>query len=286
MGSGGIAFETWVTVKPASLKCGTMDGWYWRGIQRGVVMADVISFEPGGYRYIKGVFQYSAGVAAEPGYEIIRVRFAETLPLLEGFAAIEAHLQSKGRPATAFCACELRSPEPFTEQGFNAFNQEYVGTLERWGIYEDGVNPVARTNVCPEYDKPTSPSIYAFSYTVPSDRKHGSFIIAGSGEATEGSANYRDTIVRLGDTSPDALREKLRFVMSIMESRLAALGFGWPDAVSTQAYTVHDIGSFVGDEIARMHAAPGGLAWHYCRPPVVNIEYEMDVRGSAQEIVF
>jgi hypothetical protein len=251
----------------------------------GAMMADVISFEPGGYRYIKGVFQYSAGVAAEPGYEIIRARFAEPLPLLEGFAAIESHIQSQDRPMTAFCACELRSPEPFTEQGFKDFNQQYVGTLERWGLYKDGVNPVARTNVCPEFDKPASPSIYAFSYTVPSNRERGSFIIAGSGEATEGSANYRDTIVRLGETSPDALLEKLRLVMGVMESRLNALGFRWEDAVSTQAYTVHDIGWLVGEEIARKSAAPGGLSWHFSRPPVVNIEYEMDVRGSAQEIV-
>jgi len=248
-------------------------------------MTEVISFAPGGYRYIKGVFQYSAGVAAEPGYEIVRARFARPLPLMEGFAAIEAHLHLQERPMTAFCACELRSPEPFTEQGFKAFNQDYVQTLERWGLYDNGSNPVARTNVCPEFDKPASPSIYAFSYTAPTDRERGSFIIAGSGEATEGLANYRDTIVRLGDTSPDALREKLRFVMLVMESRLTALGFGWSDVVSTQAYTVHDIGSLVGEEIARKNAAPGGLAWHYCRPPVVNIEYEMDVRGSAQEIV-
>ena len=37
-------------------------------------MAEVISFAAGGYRYVKGVFQYSAGVAAEPGFEIERVR--------------------------------------------------------------------------------------------------------------------------------------------------------------------------------------------------------------------
>jgi hypothetical protein len=31
----------------------------------------------GGYRYIKAVFQYSGGVAAEPGFEIVRARLAE-----------------------------------------------------------------------------------------------------------------------------------------------------------------------------------------------------------------
>lgn len=39
-------------------------------------MSEVRSFEPGGYRYIRGPFQYSAGVAAEPGVTLERVRFA------------------------------------------------------------------------------------------------------------------------------------------------------------------------------------------------------------------
>ena len=37
-------------------------------------------FAAGNYRYIKAFFQYSAGVAAEPGYEIERARFAAPLP--------------------------------------------------------------------------------------------------------------------------------------------------------------------------------------------------------------
>jgi hypothetical protein len=194
-------------------------------------------------------------------------------------------LQAIGRPTTAFCACELRSPEPFTEQGFVDFNRQYVQTLERWGIYRDGINPVARTNVCPEYDKPVAPSLFAFSYTVPAQTTRGSFIIAGGGEAREGGEKYRDSIVRLGDTSPEGLREKLRFVMAEMESRLTALRFRWQDANSTQAYTVHDIGPFIGEEIVKKGAAPGGVTWHFSRPPVVDIEYEMDVRGAAREII-
>ena len=31
-----------------------------------------------------------------------------------------------------------------------------------------------------------------------------------------------------------------------------------------------------------MHA---GLTWHYARPPVQGLDYEMDVRGVAREIV-
>jgi hypothetical protein len=248
-------------------------------------LAKVIEFGTGGYRYIEGVFQYSAGVAALPGFAIERARFVRPLPLAEGFAAVESHLAAVGRPIAAFCACELRSPEPFSEQGFVAFNRQYVQTLERWGLYTDGVNPVARTNVCPEHDKPAGVSLYGFSYTVPADSDRGSFIVAGGGEAREGAGDYRDSIVRLGDISIEGLRAKLRYVMTEMESRLAALGFTWQVAGSTQVYTVHDIGSLVGEEIVTRGAAPGGIEWHFCRPPVVDIEYEMDVRGAAREII-
>jgi hypothetical protein len=226
-------------------------------------------FAPGGYRYIKAVFQYSSGVAAEPGFELERVRLRDPLPLPEGFRFVEQHLRRLGRPSVAFAACELRSPEPLTEQGFIAFNREYVKTLARWGIYRDEVNPVARTNVCPEHGKPTVPVLYAFSYTVPAPQAaRGSFIIAGGAEA-------RDRI---------SLPDKVRYVTAEMERRLKALGFAWRDAVSTQAYTVHDIGALVGPEIAARGAATGGLAWHFARPPVVGLEFEMDVRGAAREL--
>lgn len=248
-------------------------------------MADTVVFSAGGYRYIKAVFQYSGGVAAEPGFEIERARLLKPLPLAEAFVLVEKHLERLGRPTRAFAACELRSPAPFTEQGFIDFNRHYVQTLERWGLYREGVNPVARTNVCPEYDKPALPSLYAFSYAVPAKSKRGSFIVAGGGEAKEGGPDYRSTIVRLGDTSREGLREKMRYVVAEMEGRLAALGFSWRDAISTQAYTVHDIGALVGEELVKRGAMPGGLEWHYCRPPVVNLDYEMDVRGAAREIV-
>jgi hypothetical protein len=249
-------------------------------------MSEVIAFKAGGYRYIKAVFQYSSGVAAEPGFEIERARLSRPLPLAAGFAAVEAHIKALGRPSTAFAACELRSAAPFSEQGFRDFNREYVQTLARWGIYKDEINPVARTNVCPEYDPPPEPALYAFSYTVPApNAKRGSFIIAGGGEARDGAGSFAERIVRSGETSPAAMREKVRFVVAEMERRLAALGFSWKDAVSTQAYTVQDIGALVGAEIAAHGAAAGGLAWHFARPPVTGLEYEMDVRGAARELV-
>jgi hypothetical protein len=243
----------------------------------------VYPFERGGYRFVEGVFQYSAGVAAEPGHRIVRVQFRQPVPLEEGFRRIEKIIGAAGRPLTAFCACELRSPAPFTESGFAAFNKIYVGTLERWSIYDGKTNPVARSNVCPAVDPPAEPSFHAFSYTEAAAGAEPSFVIAGSGEAPEGRGNYRDHIVKRGDVSPEGLREKARFVLGEMERRMGALGFAWKDTTAAQLYTVHDIHPFLADEIVRRGAARSGLTWHYNRPPVVELEYEMDCRGVSIE---
>jgi hypothetical protein len=74
-------------------------------------------YAPGNYRLVPGIFQYSAGVAAELGFRIERVRFLKRVPLAEGSRLIEQTLQEAERPFTAFCACELRSPRPFDETG-------------------------------------------------------------------------------------------------------------------------------------------------------------------------
>jgi len=240
-------------------------------------------FAAGNYRFLTHAFQYSGGVAADPGYAIERARFARPLPLAAGFDAIEAYLARLGRPPTAFCACELRSPKQFTEQGLIDFNRHYVQRLEKWGIFRDDINSVARSNVCPEIDPPAEPSFYAFSYTVPGAGK--SFVAAGSGEATDGAGSYAERIVRLGDQSPEGMRDKARCVLAAMEQRMGALGFGWGDVTATQLYTVFDIHAHFAEEYVRRRATAGGLTWHYARPPVQGLDYEVDVRGVARELV-
>lgn len=241
-----------------------------------------VDFAVGGYRFIPAVFQYSGGVAAMPGFEIVRVQFRAPVALAQGFARAERVISEAGRPLTAFCACELRSPAPFTEVGFRAFNEVYAGTLQRWGLFDGTTNPVARSNVCPEIDPPVEPSFHAFCFAVPSPAMP-TFVVAGSGEAQEGKGNYRDHTVRFGETSPDAIRDKARFVLGEMERRLGLLGFSWAETTATQVYTVHDLHPFLADEIVRRGAARSGLTWHFNRPPVRNLEYEMDCRGIASE---
>jgi len=248
-------------------------------------MGETISVPEGGFRFIPGVYQYSGGVAAEPGYALRRVRFAEPVPLMRGFARIAEVLAAAGRPKTAFAACELRSPAPFTEEGFAAFNRVYGGVLEAWGIFRDGRNPVARSNVCPEINPPAEPCFHAFVFTLPEAAAPPSFVVSGSGEAAEGRGEYRSSTVAFGDVSPTGMRAKARWVLGEMERRMGLFGAGWAATTGVQAYTVHDIHPFLAEEIVARGAARHGLTWQFCRPPVLGLEFEMDCRGLWQETV-
>ena len=50
---------------------------------------------------------------------------------------MDAHLAAEGCDRVALCAMELRSPAPFTMQGFIDFNREYCAVLKAWGLYVD-----------------------------------------------------------------------------------------------------------------------------------------------------
>jgi hypothetical protein len=248
-------------------------------------MIETIEADNGGYRFMPGVSQYSCGIGALPGFAIERVRFSKVVPLKQGFAKIAEIIKAAGRPLTAFGACELRSPAPFTEEGFRAFNEIYIKTLIEWGVMRDGVNPVARSNVCPKLDPPKEPGFHAFSFTTVAPSAPASFVIAGSGESVEGKANYRDYAVRLGDISPDAMLEKAKWVLDEMERRMSAFGGDWSQTTAVQLYTVHDIYSVLESELGRRGVLRDGLTWHFNRPPVTGLDYEMDCRCVHSEKV-
>jgi hypothetical protein len=259
-----------------------------RGFRPESAMLDfmLVENERGGYSFLKGIAPYSAGVVAKTGFEIVHVRLRHYVPLRAGFDAIEGHLRSAGRPLQAMCGMELRSPKPFSFTGFNQFNAGYIDILKKWDIYLDGMNPVARTNIAPEVSPPREPSLYGFSFTVPSMTTRKTFVVAGAGELPEGSLEPHD-VVRQGELGADAIHEKARFVMGLMESRLRGLGVGWNDVTVSEIYTVHDIGPFLEHELLKRlgDGAAHGLTWHYSRPPIESIEYEMDLRGCATELV-
>jgi len=240
----------------------------------------------GNYNFLKGIAPYSGGVAAEAGFEIVHVRLSRHVPLRVGFDAVEARLREVGRPLQALCGMELRSPKPFSFTGFNEFNAGYVDVLKKWDLLVDGINPVARTNIAPAVNPPAEPALYGFSYTARSNTKRKTFVVAGAGELPERSLDPHD-VVRRGESSPSAIEEKMRFVIGLMEGRLNGLGVSWNDVTVSEIYSVHDIHPFLKTELLQRQKEGGahGLTWHYSRPPIESIEYEMDLRGCATELV-
>jgi hypothetical protein len=247
-------------------------------------MAQTTALAERGYRFIPGAMQYSGGVAAEPGHRLVRVRFARVAPMEQGWRAIAAWLERHGAPRTAFVACELRSPAPFTDQGFLEFNTGYHAVLKDWGILDaEGRNPVARSNVCPELDPPAAPGFHAFTVCLPGDG--GGFVASGSGEAREGAGTYAERTIAHGDTSEAGMRAKCHFVLGEMERRMGALGEGWGDATATQVYTVFEMLPLMAHLIVPRGAAAHGITWHFARPPVVGLDFEVDVRAVSEERV-
>jgi hypothetical protein len=242
----------------------------------------------GDYRFLPGIAPYSCGVAAAPGFEIVHATFQTPPPYREGFDRVAAHLQAAGRPRAALCGIELRSPRPFTFPGFAAFNREYAAILQDWGLFVDGINPVARTNVAPAVEPPPEPVLYGFSYTAPcaSGTHDGStFVVAGAGELPEGVLDAGG-IVAAGDTSPAGIARKAEFVMGLMEARLRGLGGDWHHVTAIDVYTIHPFDGLLPTTILGRAGASAahGIRWFYSRPPVEGIEFEMDLRGVRSEI--
>jgi hypothetical protein len=240
----------------------------------------------GSYRFLPGIAAFSSGVVASAGWEIVHATLAAPLPWREGFARIERHLREQNRPRTALCGIELRSPAPFTFEGFATFNDGYRALLGEWGVLVGGDNPIPRTNVAPVTAAPAEPSLYAFAYTVPGETPAPAFVVAGAGEMRDRTRGA-DGIVRHGDTSPEAMREKARFVMGVMQERLRLLGAEWPRVTTIDVYTAQPIHGLLVEELLRPAgpAAIHGVRFFPSRPPVQGLEFEMDLRGVFRESV-
>ena len=239
----------------------------------------------GNYQFLTGIAPYSSGVVALPGYEIIHVTLRQPRPYRPGFSLIERHLAGQERSRQALCAIELRSPKPFTFAGFTEFNEGYQQLLADWALLVDGINPVARTNIAPEVGAPDEPALYAFSYTRPrQDEDQGpTFVIAGAGDLANQTLSP-EAIVRGGETSPDALREKATHVMGTMQKRLAGLQVGWEHITDVDIYTVYPLQPYLAPTILEVmgETAVHGVHWFYGHPPIQGLAFEMDMRGVRQ----
>jgi hypothetical protein len=252
-------------------------------------MATLHQFPAGGYAFLEGGYPYSQGVIAQPGFALHRVRFERPVPVSAGFDAIAAHLRSIGRPLTAFAACELRSPEPFSLDGFRGFNAGYREVLERWQLVREGLNPVARSNLAPRFDPPAEPCFHAFTYTVPDDApgtapQAADYVVAGSGEWPE-DLPFPEGIVARGDVSPQGIARKAAYVLETMRARVEGLGGDIARATGVNVYTVHDFHPLIEAEFAGRGLLGHGLTLYPCRPPILELEFEMDLRSLRTERV-
>jgi len=222
---------------------------------------------PGGFRFLPTDGPFSQGVAAEPGFQIVRVRAPRYTPLPDGFRLVEATLERAGRPLAALCAMELRIPKPLTADGFNQFNQGYVAQHDQWGLRVAGHMQAARTNVAPELEPPPGPSLHAFCHTIEGQGRP-TFVISGAPEppGTEGGPGaYWDAMA------------------GIMEERMQALGVSWEDANDVQFYGTRSAHEAFAQAGRLMPAARPGVRWFFSRPPVDGLELELDVRGLARD---
>jgi hypothetical protein len=248
-------------------------------------MIPLIPNPAGNYHFLAGIEPYSCGVRADAGFEVVHVTLARLVPWREGFDRIIELLHAAGRTRAALCAIELRSPAPFTREGFIEFNQGYCRLLEDWGLLVDGRNPVARTNVAPAWNPPPEPSLHAFTYTAPvSPELPPSFIVAGAGEL---AGSLREgPVVRAGERSTDAMREKAEYVMSVMTRRLNSMALGWEQVSATDVYTAEPMdGAMEAAVLNGMGPATRhGVCHYYARPPIDELFFEMDCRGVRTEL--
>jgi hypothetical protein len=239
-----------------------------------------------GYYYLPGIAPYSCGVVSRQGFEIVYVTLQQPEPVREGFDRVASFLAEEGRPKAALCAISLRSPRPYSFQGFAEFNAGYGEILKSWDVFVNGINPIARTNVAPNIDPPSDPVLYGFAFTRPCLLNYGpTFVVAGAGELPEGIL-AREGVVALGDTSAEGLKAKAQFVMDLIENRLQCLEVNWSLVSNVNVYTAHCLTTPWPAIIARRTSALGmhGVCWHYSRPPIEEIEFEMDVRGTRTEL--
>jgi hypothetical protein len=78
---------------------------------------------------------------------------------------------------------------------------------------------------------------------------------------------------------------KAKWVLDEMERRMSAFGGTWKDTTAVQLYTVQDVYPILEGELGRRGVLRNGVIWHFDRPPVTGLDYEMDCRRVQTERV-
>jgi hypothetical protein len=247
------------------------------------IVPEVIEKRLGGYRFLPGLAFASQAVVAADDMAIERGCFPSALPLAEGFNAVRAAIEELGRPLQALCGFDLRLPAARRLDDFLSFNNEYLAQLRSWDLLEGESSPLARTNVAPLDGGIETPAVIGFSYTVQRATTASTFVISGAPEVPD-DATGPDDVIRLGETDPGALTEKLEFVVENLKTRLSAMQLRWTDDAAIHLYTAHDACPLLDEILARERISPVfGITWHKAAPPVDLLELEIDLRRYQQE---
>ena len=88
-----------------------------------------------------------------------------------------------------------------------------------------------------------------------------------------------------GDTSPEGVERKVRYVVQTMKERAQGLEADWARLTAAQIYTVHDFSALIPTVFHPAGMLSPGLSWHICNPPIQELEFEMDARSVQYERV-
>lgn len=225
----------------------------------------------GGYRFLPAAGSpYSAGIIADPGLDLVRVRFERPVLLDDALALAGRHLDQAGRPTAALAGFELRIGRPFNREEWTSFNAGYISRLATLGLQVDGMMSAARTNVAPSELAIAQPSMFAFTYTATGTRGRPAYILSGATEEAPGD--------------PAA---NVASIVSVLSSRMGELGAQWTDATAVHLYGVDNVQDLLVDRVLSLAgaAAVHGIHWYPSLPPIEGLRLEIDVRSIGTEVV-
>lgn len=240
----------------------------------------IYSIAAGHYQFVPAGQVFCSAVRPDPGYEVVRALVDGPLPLAEGYAFVESHLKSLGLPIQALCGMELRAPEQMTFDAFRTFNRPYVDQLTKWELHEGQYASVCRTNVIPASNPPKEAELAAFSFVAPSTSNAVTFLTSGTADL-----DMRGKIVAAGSTSESAMRDKLKHVLGVMDTRIAEIDIDWSQVTHLDLYAASDVsGLWSSTSSELLGSAKPKLRAHLARPPIAGSELELEARGVVQEV--
>jgi hypothetical protein len=211
---------------------------------------------------------FSRGAVADRRFDLVHATFERPVSLDTGLEAAARHVSSAGRPVESIVGFELRIPRPLSQARFVEFNRPYVATLRRMGLEVDGLMTAGRSNVSPTVHPVEQPSVFGFTFTVPSTRGRPAFLLSGVPEEVDGDA-----------------RAMLKNITAVLGAAAGEMGCRLSDATVIQLYADVGVDTAVVAEVLRDFgdAAIRGLQWFPSMPPIEGLSYEIDARSTGTE---